>query len=60
MVGIASDGFEALEKMPACLPDVVLMAIRMPHMNGVVATQRLKAEHPSVTVVVPLMIAIIF
>ena len=52
VVGIASDGFEALEKMPVCLPDVVLMDIRMPNMNGVVATQRIKAEYPSVKVVV--------
>ena len=52
VVGIACDGFDALEKMPALLPDVVLMDIRMPNMNGVVATQRIKAEYPSVKVVV--------
>ena len=52
VVGIATDGFQALEKMPECLPDVVLMDIRMPNMNGVVATQRIKAEYPNVKVVV--------
>ena len=52
VVGIACDGFEALEKMPTLQPDVVLMDIRMPNMNGVVATQRIKSEYPQVKVVV--------
>ncbi len=52
VVGIAFDGFDALEKMQANTPDVVLMDIRMPNMNGVVATQRIKAEYPSVKVLI--------
>lgn len=52
VVGIAHDGFEALEKVPTASPDVVLMDIRMPNMNGVVATQRIKAEYPEVKVLV--------
>ena len=52
VVGTATDGFDALEKMPALLPDVVLMDIRMPNMNGVVATQRIKALHPETKVVI--------
>ncbi|MBQ8343002.1 MAG: response regulator transcription factor [Clostridia bacterium] len=51
-VGTAKDGFDALEKMPALAPDVVLMDIRMPNMNGVVATQRIKTEYPDVKVVI--------
>ena len=51
-VGTAADGFVALEQMPALSPDVVLMDIRMPNMNGVVATQRIKAEYPDVKVVI--------
>ncbi len=51
-VGTAQDGFDALEKMPALTPDVVLMDIRMPNMNGVVATQRIKTEYPDVKVVI--------
>ena len=52
VVGTASDGFDALEKMPKAMPDVVLLDIRMPNMNGVVATQRIKAEYPDVKVVI--------
>ena len=52
VVGIAEDGFKALEKIGECQPDVVLLDIRMPNMNGVVATQRIKAEYPDVKVVI--------
>ena len=52
VTGLANDGFDALEKMPVCSPDVVLMDIRMPNMNGVVATRRIKEEYPSVKVVI--------
>ena len=52
VVGIALDGFDALCKMPERTPDVVLMDIRMPNMNGVVATRRIKEEYPIVKVVI--------
>ena len=52
VVGLALDGFDALEKTPVCSPDVVLMDIRMPNMNGVVATRRIKEEYPAVKVVI--------
>lgn len=51
-VGTAENGVDALEKMPLLQPDVVLMDIRMPTMNGVVATQRIKTEYPDVKVVI--------
>ncbi|MBE5752214.1 MAG: response regulator transcription factor [Clostridia bacterium] len=52
VIGIAKDGFDALERMSETVPDVVLMDIRMPNMNGVVATQRIKATYPNVKVVI--------
>ena len=52
VVGIATDGFDALEQMPEAQPDVVVLDIRMPNMNGVVATQRIKTEYPSVKVLI--------
>ncbi|MBQ8296103.1 MAG: response regulator transcription factor [Clostridia bacterium] len=52
VLGTAYDGFDALKKMQISLPDVVLMDIRMPQMNGVVATQRIKSEYPDVKVVI--------
>lgn len=52
VVGLAADGMEALKRVGEYLPDVVLMDIRMPIMNGVVATQRIKTEYPDVKVIV--------
>lgn len=52
VVAIAYDGFEALDAVKKYSPDLVLMDIRMPNMNGVVATQRIKTEYPEVKVLV--------
>jgi len=52
VVGIAVDGFQALEKLGQSPADVVLLDIRMPNMNGVVATQRIKSEFPDTKVVI--------
>ena len=52
VVGIALDGAVAFEMAATLMPDVVLMDIRMPNMNGVVATQRIKAEYPNVKVLI--------
>lgn len=52
VVGIAQDGFEALELLETTSPDVVLMDIRMPNMNGVIATQEVKRRRPDVKVII--------
>ena len=52
VVGIASDGFEALKMVEKQKPDVILMDIRMPNMNGVIATQEVKRRHPEVKVLI--------
>lgn len=52
VVGIAQDGFQALRLLEETSPDVVLMDIRMPNMNGVIATQEIKRRHVEVKVVI--------
>lgn len=52
VVGVACDGRDALEKMEKILPDVVLLDIRMPNMNGVVATGEIKKKYPDVKVLI--------
>ena len=52
VVGLASDGAEALDLIPATQPDVVLMDLKMPGMNGVQATQHIQNDHPGVHVLV--------
>lgn len=52
VVGTALDGVDALQKMSENTPDVVLLDIRMPNMNGVVATSRIKSDYPDVKVLI--------
>lgn len=52
VVGTALDGLDALQKIAQAMPDVVLLDVRMPNMNGVVATSRIKTEYPDVKVLI--------
>jgi len=57
VVGVAKDGREAVDKARELVPDVVLMDISMPRMNGVEATRELKRENPHIGVVILTMYA---
>jgi len=52
VVGEAGNGLEALAAADALRPDVVLMDLRMPVLDGVAATRRLLAAHPTARVIV--------
>jgi DNA-binding NarL/FixJ family response regulator len=47
-----ADGRQAVEELPALCPDVVLMDIRMPALDGIAATKRLRAADEPLTVLV--------
>jgi pilus assembly protein CpaE len=51
VVGAASSGAEAIDLAARILPDVVLMDINMPDMDGITATERLSAQVPGAAVV---------
>jgi NarL family two-component system response regulator LiaR len=51
VVGEASDGAEALERARLLRPDVVLMDLLMPRMDGVAATEAIRRELPGVEVI---------
>jgi DNA-binding NarL/FixJ family response regulator len=52
VVGEAANGREALAQAEALLPDVVVMDLLMPDLDGIAATAQLKALHPGIEVVV--------
>jgi two-component system, NarL family, response regulator LiaR len=52
IVGEASNGEEVIELVTKLVPDVVILDINMPVINGIEATRRIKASHPDVAVLV--------
>ena len=52
VVGEAANGKQALQRVDELRPDVVLMDLRMPEMDGLAAIQRLQMEHPGVAIII--------
>lgn len=52
VVGDAGDGAEAIARTRELRPDVVLMDVRMPGIDGIAATEAIVAQHPDVRVLV--------
>ncbi len=52
VVGQAGDGIKALELAHQCQPDIIVMDISMPKMNGVEAARQIKRELPDIKIIV--------
>lgn len=52
VVGTVGDGQEVLEALKSCHPDVILMDIRMPKMDGVLCTKQVKEHYPDIKIII--------
>ena len=57
VVGEATNGLEAVDMVQDIQPDVVLMDIRMPLLDGLEATRQMKERRPQIRIVVTSMVA---
>jgi NarL family two-component system response regulator LiaR len=52
VVGIAHNGQDALNLIPETQPDLILMDLKMPIMNGIIATRKIREKQPGIFVLV--------
>lgn len=52
IIGEAGNGIEAVEKAFVLTPDVVIMDIKMPELDGISAAKQIRAKHPGIGIVV--------
>ena len=52
VVGEAVDGAECLRLVPELKPDVILMDLQMPRMDGITAIEHLRKDHPEIAIVI--------
>lgn len=52
IVGLAKNGYEVLEIIKTCVPDIILMDIRMPGMDGVTCVKQVKEKYPKIKIII--------
>lgn len=52
VIGTAENGLAVLELLKKNLPDVILMDVRMPEMDGVLCTKTVKEKYPAVKIII--------
>ena len=51
VIGLAGDGMELLKQLETARPDIILMDIKMPQMNGIEATRKINEKMPWIKII---------